>query len=238
MSDAIVSNVNQVLQQYKQLEFVSGDKDHKLAIYIDQCKDLTDKFISVGGLSDAFMHEKFDLVKELHEYVHENDLDRDRRALTNQRRVIIVTPALTAKQERLKKNEEERKKAEEDKARKLFDRKRQADEANARSIEERKAVLSAKDAKIKNAEKEKKELLKKIASLKATIRSSIERTPQNSARKRKSSATSSSSASNLKCSQAWEGVLNTITRTRETSVVMNLGANRDPGKQSIKRKLH
>ena len=55
---------------------------------------------------------------------------------------------MTAKQERLKKNEEERKKAEEDKARKLFDRKRQADEANARSIEERKAVLSAKDAKI------------------------------------------------------------------------------------------
>ena len=118
-----------------------------------------------------------------------------------------------------------------------MERKRQADEANARSIEERKAVLSAKYAKIKNAEKEKKELLKKIASLKATIRSSIERTPQNSARKRKSSATSTSSASNLKCSQAWEGVLNTITRTRETSVVENLGANRDPGKRSIKRKL-
>ena len=63
MSDAVVSNVSQVLQQYKQLEFVSGDKDHKLAIYIDQCKDLTDKFISGGGLSDEFMYEKLDLVK-------------------------------------------------------------------------------------------------------------------------------------------------------------------------------
>ena len=53
------------------------------------------------------MYEKLDLVKELHEYVHENDLDRDKRALTNQRCVIIVTPALTAKQERLKKTEDE-----------------------------------------------------------------------------------------------------------------------------------
>ena len=176
-------------------------------------------------------------MKELHEYVHENDLDRDRRALTNQRRVIIVTPALTAKQERLKKNEEERKKAEEEKARKLLERKKRADEANARSIEERKAVLSAKDAKIKNAEKEKKELLKEIASLKATIRSSTERTPHKSARKRKSSATTTSSASNLKCSQALEGVLITTKRTREIRVVENLGANRDPGKRSIKRKL-
>ena len=183
MSDGIVCDVIQVLQQYKQWELISGDKDHKLALYVDQCRDLTDKFISGGGLSDAFMYEKLDLVKELHAYVHQNDLDRDKRALTNQRCVIIVTPALTAKQERLKKNEEERKKAEEDKARKLFDRKRQADEANARSIEERKAVLSAKDAKIKNAEKEKKELLKEIASLKATIRSNTERTPQNSTRK-------------------------------------------------------
>jgi septal ring factor EnvC (AmiA/AmiB activator) len=183
------------------------------------------------------MYEKLDLVKELHALVHKNDLDRDKRALTNQRCVIIVTPALTAKQERLKKNEEERKNAEEEKARKLLERKKQADEANARSIEERKAVLSAKDAQIKYAEKEKKELLKEIASLKATIRSSTERTPHKSARKRKSSATSTSSASNLQCSQAWEDVLNTTKRTRETSVVENLGANRDPGKRSIKRKL-
>ncbi len=40
-----------------------------------------------------------------------------------------------------------------------------------------------------------------------------------------------------KCSQAWEGLVNTMTRTRETSVMDNLGANRDPGKRSIKRKL-
>ena len=59
MKDAIVCNVSQVLQQYKQLELVSGDKDHKLALYNDQCKDLTDKFISGGGLSDAFMYESW-----------------------------------------------------------------------------------------------------------------------------------------------------------------------------------
>ena len=179
MSDGIVCDVIQVLQQYKQLEFVSGDKDHKLALYVDQCRDLTDKFISGGGLSDAFMYEKLDLVKELHAYVHQNDLDRDKRALTNQRCVIIVTPALTAKQERLKKNEEERKKAEEEKAKKLLEHKKRLDEAVSRSNkEERKAVLSAKDAEIKKAMKENKELLKKIASLEAQIRSSTEQTPQ------------------------------------------------------------
>ena len=238
MSDGIVCDVIQVLQQYKQWELISGDKDHKLALYVDQCRDLTDKFISGGGLSDAFMYEKLDLVKELHEYVHQNDLDRDKRALTNQRCVIIVTPALTAKQERLKKNEEERKKAEEEKAKKLLEHKKRLDEAVSRSKEEKKAALSAKDAEIKKAMKENKELLQKIASLEAQVRSKTEQTPQSSARKRKSSTASTSSASDLQCSQAWEDVLNTITRTRESSVVENLGANRKPGKRSIKRKLH
>ena len=209
-----------------------------MALYVDQCRDLTDKFISGGGLSDAFMYEKLDLVKELHEYVHQNDLDRDKRALTNQRCVIIVTPALTAKQERLKKNEEERKKAEEEKAKKLLEHKKRLDEAVSRSKEEKKAALSAKDAEIKKAMKENKELLQKIASLEAQVRSKTEQTPQSSARKRKSSTASTSSASDLQCSQAWEDVLNTITRTRESSVVENLGANRKPGKRSIKRKLH
>ena len=117
-------------------------------------------------------------MKELHEYVHENDLDRDRRALTSQRRVIIVTPALTAEQERLKKNEEERKKAEEEKTRKLLKAKGGSMKPTRPLSRERKAALSAENAEIKSARKENKELLKKIVSLEATIRSSIERTPR------------------------------------------------------------
>ena len=235
--NGIVCNVSQVLQQYKQTELVSGHKDHKLAVYTDQCSDLTDKFISRGGLSDDFMHEKLDLVKELHAYVHPNDLDRDKRALTHQRCVIIVTAALTARQERLRKNEEERKKAEEEEAKKQLERQRQLGEASLNKEAHRKEVLRSKDAEIKDLKKRLKESEAKIASLEAQIRSNTEQTSQNSARKRKLSAASTSSAPNLQCSQAWEGLVNTMTRTRETSVMDNLGANRDPGKRSIKRKL-
>ena len=156
--------------------------------------------------------------------------------MTNQRCVIIVSPALTAEQERPKKNKEERKKVEEKNARKLLEHNRRLDEATLRSKEERKAALSAKEAEIKKAKKENEEIPEKMASLEAQVRSNTEQTPQNSARKRKSSAASTSSASDLQCSQAWEDVLNTITRTRETTVVENLGSNRAPGKRIIKQK--
>ena len=93
MSNGIVCDVMQVLQQYKQWELIRGNKDHKVVLYGDQCRNLTDKFISGGRLSDAFMYEKLDLVQELYGNVHENDLDRDKRALTNQR-CVIISPRL------------------------------------------------------------------------------------------------------------------------------------------------
>ena len=80
MNDGIMCDVNQVLEQYKQVQLVRGNKNHKLAVYFNQCRDLTDKFISEGSLSDAFMYEKLDLVKDIYERVYPNDLDRDKRA--------------------------------------------------------------------------------------------------------------------------------------------------------------
>ena len=60
----ITCNAKKILSQYKLAENIKGDQTHKLALYVEQCAAQSDKFVALGKLSDKYMKDNIDLVKE------------------------------------------------------------------------------------------------------------------------------------------------------------------------------
>ena len=235
---AIICNPGAVIEKYKQTGHLTGDKHHKVMTFGSQCMALTDKFIALGSLPDKKLWESIDLVKELDEFTDVSDLERDKRALSQQRCVLLTTPTLTAKQARLKKNEEERKK----KAKEEEEKKKQVQIDIGRgqlAFEERKKKELA-DLKAKNVrdQAEIEGLRKQIALYEAKERQKDARNTPKKAQKRKKTPSNSSFASNGGQEGFSDGMLRTLTTTFENKVVENMGRDRGEGKRLVKRKLY
>ena len=165
--NAIMCNEEQVLNKYKQFDNFTGVNPHKLTTYANECMGLVDKFIALGSLPDNKLFKSIDLVKELHDHTEIADLEREKRALSQQRCAILLTPTLTAKQARLKKNAEEFKKNKLEKQKRADQA--QIDIARGEMALEQRKVKEVADLKAENERllRELEESHRLIASLNA-----------------------------------------------------------------------
>lgn len=235
--DAIICDPKTVLLKYKQNEYLTGEISHKMVTYASQFMALADKFIALGSLPDAKLWENIDLVKELYEYTDQDDLEREKRALTQQRCVILVTPTLTDKQALLKRNEEKRKKNEEEKQKKREQVQLDMARGQIALEERRKKELADLKAAIERCQAELQEKDRQIDLMKRENGAIREGSPRKKGQKRKNAPSTSSSASNGGQEGFSDGMLRTLTTTFENKVVESLGRDRGEGKRAVKPKL-
>ena len=233
----ITCNAKKILSQYKLTESIKGDQAHKLALYVEECAAQSDKFVALGKLSDKYMKDNIDLVKELHELTASEDLGRDSRAITQQRCVLLVGPALSQKQERLKQNEEKRRK----RAKELEEKRKKANiiigRAENKKREKQKTEVADLTAEIHRLKAELDREKARVAYEKEKNKSKTSEISRESGQKRKTSATSNSFAARDQPECSYIDDQCTNEDTPENQAVSFLSAERGGEKLFVKHKL-
>ena len=234
----ITCDTRKILNQYKLMDNIIGDDAHKLAHYVDQCSAQADKFLALGKLSDEHMKDNISLVKELHDLTASEDLGRDSRAITQQRCVLLVGAALSQKQERLKLNEEKRRK----RAKELEEKRKKANimmgRAENKKREKQKTEVADLTAEIHRLKAELDREKARVAYEKEKNKSKTSEISRESGQKRKTSATSNSFAARDQPECSYIDDQCTNEDTPENQAVSFLSAKRGEGKRFVKQKIH